>query len=137
MATKGNLMILSDDAGLMQEMMAHLATSPDAGKQERHGGQASITATDRSLGGQSAKGDATLIAGFDTKEEHAAYVRWTGFVNRNNASPSTDGGNDQPNFFSQDMRSLTDVFAALESERVVERRERALTRQTVIYAWRR
>jgi hypothetical protein len=137
MATKGNLMILSDDAGLMQEMMAHLATSPDDGKQERHAGQASITATDRSLGGQSAKGDATLIAGFDTKEEHAAYARWTGFVNRNNASPSTDGGNDQPNFFSQDMRSLTDVFAALESERVVERRERALTRQTVIYAWRR
>jgi hypothetical protein len=45
------------------------------------------------------------------------------------------GQNGEPSFFSQNMRSLGDVFAGLESERVEERRDGSLTRQTVTYAW--
>jgi hypothetical protein len=40
-----------------------------------------------------------------------------------------------PTFFSQNMRSLSDSFKTLKSERVVERRDGNVTRQTVTYAW--
>jgi len=42
-----------------------------------------------------------------------------------------------PAFFSGNLAGLSGTFAAMQSERVVERRDGAVTRQTVTYAWRR
>jgi hypothetical protein len=136
MAVRGKLCILTDDAGLMQEM---LGQTSDAGTGGRPAGK-----TETKSDAQGREAHATLIAGFNLARERASFARWSGLVDRTNgASAVQHGGADangsdgEPSFFSGNMRSLGDVFAALESERVVERGDGTLTRQTVTYAWRR
>ena len=148
-AFRGRLCLVADNAGLMQEMLAQAGQATGDQGGGRGGGQV-----------QNAGVGATLIAGFDLAQERTPFARWTGLVDRTNGrtAPAQDGagqdgagqdgagqdgaGTDgafggEPGFFSQNMRSLGQAFAAIESERVVERRDGALTRQTVTYAWRR
>jgi len=139
LAVKGRLCILSDNDALLQEMLAGHPKSDAANASQ-----------------------ATLIAGLDLTGERANFVRWTGLVDRlvdrrdaggtsvskshdvpaadvlAGDTPADDPGSAagvEPSFFSQNMRSLTDVFAALDKESLVESRTGALTRQTVIYTW--
>jgi hypothetical protein len=80
----------------------------------------------------------TLIAGFDLAQERPGFARWSALVDRTNSGAAgQDGPSGEPGFFSQNMLGLTNVFAPLESERMVESRDAALTRQTVTYAWKR
>jgi hypothetical protein len=131
MAVRGKLLILADDPGLMQEMLGKMSQAAAGAK---HGALANS---------ETPQAQATLIAGFDLPQERNSFARWSGLVDRTNgttvngASVSAESSGAQPSFFSQDMRGLGDVFAALESERVVERRDGAVTRQTVTYAWHR
>jgi hypothetical protein len=133
MAVRGKLCILTDDAGLMQEMLGQASAAGPGRKSARE--------TEMRPDAQVRQGQATLIAGFDLAQERASFVRWSGLVDRTNTGPAAqnrgvDGSGGEPSFFAQNMRSLGDVFAALESERVVERGDGTLTRQTVTYAWR-
>jgi hypothetical protein len=135
MAVRGKLCILADDAGLMQEMLGQASGAGPGRKSARE--------TEMRSDAQVRQGQTTLIAGFDLAQERASFARWSGLVDRTNAGPAAqnsgadaDGNGGEPSFFSRNMRSLGDVFAALESERVVERGDGALTRQTVTYAWR-
>lgn len=133
MAVRGKLCILADDAGLMREM---LGQTSDAGP-----GRKSARETEMRSDAQVRQGQATLIAGFDLAQERASFTRWSSLVDRTNTGHAAqnggvDGSGGEPSFFSQNMRSLGNVFAALESERVVERGDGTLTRQTVTYAWR-
>jgi hypothetical protein len=135
LAVRGKLCILADDAELMQEM---LGQTSDAGP-----GRQPARKTDTKSDAQVRQPPATLIAGFDLAQERSSFARWSRLVDRTNAGPAVqhdgadaDGSGGEPSFFSQNMRSLGDVFAALESERVVERGDGKLTRQTVTYAWR-
>jgi hypothetical protein len=121
-AVRGKLCILTDDPGLMQEMLGRLSGLPPVSN-----------ADSRATGGTRPTRD-TLIAGLDLPRERASFARWSALVDRTNSG--SGGRNGEPSFFSQNMRSLSDVFATLESEKVVERRDGALTRQTVTYAWR-
>jgi hypothetical protein len=124
LAVKGRLCILSDNDGLLREM---LAGHPKAG--------------------ESSNSQTTLIAGLDLTGERASFARWTSMVDRGssgqakNADAGADGSDGgagtAPAFFSQNMRSLVNVFAALDKESLVERRTGALTRQTVTYTWHR
>jgi len=84
------------------------------------------------------KADTTaLIAGFDLPQERPGFARWSALVDRTNSgAPAPDSPSGEPGFFSQNMLGLTNVFAPLESERVVESRDAAVTRQTVVYAWK-
>lgn len=123
MAVRGQICVLTDNAGLMQEMLGHLSESGL--------GKAASGRVER----------ATLIAGFDLPQEQPGLARWSGLVDRTNSSrvgegADQNGAGGEPSFFSQNMLGLTGVFAPLESERVVESREASLTRQTVVYAWR-
>jgi hypothetical protein len=86
---------------------------------------------------------ATLIAGFDLAQERSSFAQWSRLFDRTNAGPAVqhdgadaDRNGGEPSFFSKNIRSLGDVFAALESEHVVERGDGKLTSQTVTYAWR-
>jgi hypothetical protein len=133
LAVRGKLCILADDPGLMREMMGQLHGA--RGGRDRKPGAA-----------PDGSAQATRIAGFNLAQERGSFARWTGLVDRTNADhsvpqeaagPDAEGNGSEPSFFSQNMRGLGDVFAALESERMVERRDGALTRQTVTYAWRR
>jgi hypothetical protein len=133
MAVRGKLCILADDAGLMREM---LGQTSDAGP-----GRKSARETEMRSDAQVRQGQATLIAGFDLAQERASFTRWSSLVDQTNTglaaqNGGVDGSGGEPSFFSLNMRSLGNVFAALESERVVERGDGTLTRQTVTYAWR-
>jgi hypothetical protein len=122
MVARGKLLVLCDDAAWMAELMDRLP--PQAG--------------DAVTGSANAQGaHATMIAGFDLTAERDNFARWTGLVDRKQGPASKDASGQAPEFFSGDMRSLGDAFSDLESERMVESRDGALTRQTVTYAWRR
>jgi hypothetical protein len=120
-AVRGRICILTDNAGLMQEM---LARPPEAG---REGGKES----------EPYSAGTTLVAGFDLPQERPGLARWSTLVDRTaSAAANPVGAEGEPSFFSHDMLGLSNVFAPLESERVVESKDAALTRQSVVYAWR-
>ncbi len=140
MAVQGKLCLLTDDRRLMEEMLGRVSGK----SRDTSHGQQSL----RTPGGDAHPAPATLIAGFNIQEERGSFGRWSALVDKTNSvradgalgredgSGNAENGS-EPSFFSQNMRGLGDVFAALESERVVEQRDGALTRQTVTYAWRK
>jgi hypothetical protein len=121
LAVRGRICILSDNAGLMEEMLARRPDAHERGKE------------------LSGKADGTtLVAGFNLPQERPGLARWSALVDRTNpAARDQSGTGNEPSFFSQNMLGLSNVFAPLESERVVESKDAALTRQSVVYAWRR
>ncbi|HEX4319480.1 MAG TPA: hypothetical protein VHZ52_01160 [Acidobacteriaceae bacterium] len=142
MAVAGNLCVLTDDAGLMGEMLERLAAKTQ--------GVGSETQPSGHAHGDALPPNATMVAGFELQPERTSFSRWSALVDRttnramNGATPAAagltadgNGNGNEPSFFSQNMRSLGDSFAALESEHMVERKDGPVTRQTVTYAWRR
>jgi hypothetical protein len=123
LAVHGKICIVTDDAGLMREMLA---------------------AGSKALAGVDTK-QATMIAGVDLAQERGAFTRWTELVDGSaSGRPSSAGlDNSQPDeashdpaFFSQNIRGLSDAFAPLEKESIVEKRDGSNTRQVVTYSWR-
>jgi hypothetical protein len=124
LAVRGKVCVLTDDAGLMQEMLA--------------GGKRTEAAP--------VDAQATMIAEVDLAQERSGFARWTKLVDAGLASSgkaaSTDAAQPddsahEPAFFSENIRSLSDAFAALEKERMVEKRDGNHVRQVVTYTWRR
>ena len=123
-AAQSNLVVLSDDRSLLLSLLNHPApsTTPHAD-------------------------DATLIAGFDHTGQRIPYARLTSLIDGTNnpagkpivrvqaTTPSATVVSGAPTFFSQEIRSLSDSFASLQSERIVERSSGGNLRQTVTYHW--
>jgi hypothetical protein len=125
---RGNLAILADDQPLLLAILQQ-STQP----------------------APSAATPATLIAGFDHTSQRAPYARLTALIDGTNHPPTaTPPSPSDPNtpapdpaqstpatptFFSQNIRSLSDTFAALQSERLVQRTQDGNLRQTVTYQW--
>jgi hypothetical protein len=121
----GNLILLSDDPALLAELLRNLA-----------GGPTDRTAT-----------PATSIAVFNHSSQRAPYLRLTALIDGTNhqarnsrdivaAGPNgTAGVAATPAFFSRNLGSVSDSFASLQSERVVERIADSNLRQTVTYIW--
>ena len=114
-AVHGAYLLLADDQALLSSMLAPpTASSPVA---------------------------ATLIAGFDHTAQRPPYARLTSLIDGTNKIPSADAPTEPapPSFFSGDIGSLSDAFAALQSERFTERHadspSGAILRQTVVYQW--
>jgi hypothetical protein len=81
---------------------------------------------------------ATLLAGFDHASQRAPFARLTSLIDGTNRRAPQDPANHTPlPFFSGDMRSLSDSFAALAGESFEEHRDGAIVRQSVLYQWRR
>lgn len=124
-SVKGKLCILTDDSGLMQEMLMPESNS-------------------NYLDSVRGAGHVTTLAGVDLASQRAGFARWSKLVDRTqqgvNVNVKTqsegDGIRGEPAFFSRNIQSLSDVFATLETEGFVERRDGGLTRQTVSYTWR-
>jgi hypothetical protein len=119
--------LLSDDSSLLSELLLHNfgPSSPDK------------TTT-----------PATSIAVFNHSSQRASYMRLTSLIDgtnnqardsRNRALPGRNGEPlsvaSTPTFFSRNIGSLSDAFASLQSERVVERTVDSNLRQTVTYTW--
>jgi hypothetical protein len=82
---------------------------------------------------------ATYIAGFDHASQRAPFARWTRLVDRagtpgnQDTAPNPETVGTPPPFFSGNLRSLSNAFAAFQCERMVERPDGANIRQTVTW----
>jgi hypothetical protein len=124
---QGNLILLADDESLLSDLLHNLAASSP--------GNTPIPATS--------------IAVFNHSTQRAPYLRLTSLIDGTNhpagnapkpaaTTPDTTTGETPtaPAFFSQDLGSLSNTFADLESERAVERLVDSNLRQTIIYTWK-
>ncbi len=75
----------------------------------------------------------TYLAAFNHTTQRAPYARLTALIDGTNATsaptPTT------PAFFSQNIRSLSDTFATLQSEHITQQTVYTNLRQTVTYTW--
>ncbi len=119
----GNLILLADDKPLLVDLLHNLAT----------------------ISQQKTATSVTLIAAFNHTSQRTPYARLTSLIDGTNnqarepspnvaADPNGNAGG-APTFFSRNIRSLSDAFATLESERVIERTVDSNLRQTVTYTW--
>ena len=122
---QGNLVLLADDQPLLLELLHNLVTNPP----------------------EKVSTPATSIAVFNHSSQRAPYIRLTSLIDgtnnqardsRNAAATGLSGNagmTSAPAFFSRNIRSLSDTFAILQSERIVERTVGSNLRQTVTYVW--
>lgn len=75
-----------------------------------------------------------FVAGFDHAHERQNFYKLTALVDRPNRISSSGMG---PEFFSQNVQSLSEVFAGVESMSVTATRNGTVERQTVRYHWAR
>jgi hypothetical protein len=132
LAVRGKLCVIANDPGLLMEMLEHMAA---ASNRKFESVQKAKTGAD--LDPVMDSPAATQLAGFNLPQEQAAFARWSALVDRSpSAASNSADGTSEPAFFSRNVRSLSSVLSALESEHFVERKDGALTRQTVTYGWR-
>lgn len=75
-------------------------------------------------------------AGFDHERERQNFYRLTSLVDRPSRM-GTNGSDVEPQFFSQNVASLSKVFEGLKSQSIVVRRNGGVETQTVRYEWAR
>jgi hypothetical protein len=79
---------------------------------------------------------ALLVAGFSHEHERANIARFSEVVDRNNpAQQNFPGMQRQPQFFSENMTSLSATFGKASSEKIVVRIDGSKVLQTVTYQW--
>lgn len=79
---------------------------------------------------------ALFAAGFDHKRERENFGRLTGLLDRSGNDPSiSQGRGHTPEFFSENIGSLSSTLAAVASERIVIRDAGDKVLQTVTYEW--
>jgi hypothetical protein len=107
----GKYLLVSNDSALMEAMLSNFNRKPDLKP-------------------------ATFLAGFNHSRERANFGRFTGVVDRPNSAQSNVPGNDrQPQFFSQNVASLSSTLTDLSSEKIVVRADQGKILQTVTYEW--
>jgi hypothetical protein len=111
-AVRGKLLIVSNDANAVTEVLSRLNSAPVAEP-------------------------ATYGAGFRHAAEQTNFLRLTSTLDRANpqdAEPSDPAA--EPEFFSANLGSLSLVLSGLDSESVVIRDSAGKTLETVIYRWK-
>jgi hypothetical protein len=77
-----------------------------------------------------------FIAGFNHSGERANFARFSSVVDRPNMEQfNAPGMERQPQFFSENMVSLSSTLADVSAERITVRTDGAKVRQTVTYEW--
>jgi hypothetical protein len=107
----GKYLFVADDPALLEKMIAGLDRKP-------------------------AVEPARFIAGFDHARERTNFKQFVGMVDRNAGSEGFSSETREPQFFSENMESLSQMFAKVSSEKMVERRDGDKILQTVTYDWR-
>lgn len=108
-ALRGKYLFLSDDPGLLDEMLSKLNEKPAAPP-------------------------AVFIAGFNHSGERTRFALLTSMLDGQSVAWSRDSGR-APSFFSENIVSLSSVFSGLSSEKVVVRDAGDKVLQTVTYQW--
>ena len=79
---------------------------------------------------------AVLVAGLNHSRERGNFARFSGVVDRANPEQSNGPGMErEPQFFSENMASLSSTLAGVSSERITVRPESDRILQTVTYEW--
>jgi hypothetical protein len=107
----GKYLLVADDPALLEKMLAGLDHKP-------------------------AVEPARFIAGFDHARERTNFIQFVGMVDRNAGSDGFSSATREPQFFSENMESLSQMFGKVSSEKMVERRDDDKILQTVTYDWR-
>ena len=124
MAVRGDLLLVADDAAMMEAMLARTASAR-------------------------APMEAVFVGEFNHSDAAAPFARLARVLDRTGevsasgeAQRQTPGADERgqgaaPAFFSGDMVGLSESFRAMTSEHVVERRDGPVVRETVTYRWLR
>jgi hypothetical protein len=81
---------------------------------------------------------AVFVAGFNHEREQANFARFSGVVDRPSLAQSNIPGREQqPQFFSENMSSLSSTLAGISAERIMMHVEGDKVLQTVTYEWSR
>jgi hypothetical protein len=81
---------------------------------------------------------AVFAAGFDHGRERGSFIRLTGLIDRTGVEVGTPAGAGHiPEFFSENIASLSSMLAGVSSEKIVVRDAGDKVMQTVTYEWAR
>ena len=110
-SVRGKYLLVSDDPGLLEAILANFSRKSD-------------------------REPADMLAGFNHQRERVNFARFSRAVDRPSATV-TDNENrrGEPQFFFNNMASLSSTLAAVLAEKVEVRSEGNKERQTVIYEW--
>jgi len=78
---------------------------------------------------------AQLLAGFSHRHERSNFIRFTSLIDRPNNAMNRIGTERMPQFFSDNMASLSSTLSAVSAETVEVRGDGGAVRQTVTYEW--
>ena len=110
-AIRGKYLLVSDDPALAETMLANFSRKSD-------------------------RKPAELIAGFNHQQERTNFVRFSKVIDRPSAAgANSESGRREPQFFSDNMASLSGTLAAVSAEKIEVRTDGAKVRQTVVYEW--
>jgi hypothetical protein len=118
-AVNGKLLLLANDSGLMENLLARRPIASPAG----------------------GKDSVTYAALFRHTQEQGNFRRLMAQLDlaghRGRADQAAASGGDSPAFFSGNAASFSRAFSRLESERIEEKDQGATVTQTVTYQWSR
>jgi hypothetical protein len=106
----GKYMLIADDPSMMEAMLANLNRKSEVAP-------------------------ALLVAGFNHQRERDDFTRFSSVVDRPNRGQGNYGSERQPQFFSENIGSLSSTFAGVSAENVIVRAETGKVTQTVTYEW--
>ena len=111
-SVKGKYLIACDDPALLEKMLTRMNTKSTAQP-------------------------AVLIAGFDHLRESKSFKQFSSVVDRNAPSEGYSNAARAPQFFSENMASLSQMFGDVAGEKILERQDGNKVLQTVTYDWRK
>jgi hypothetical protein len=110
-SVRGKYLLVSDDPALAEAILANFSRKSD-------------------------RKPADLLAGFNHQQERANFARFSNVVDRPNATiVNAENRRGEPQFFSNNITSLSSTLAAVSGETIEVRSEGKNERQTVIYEW--
>jgi hypothetical protein len=110
-AVRGKYLLVSDDPNLIAAMLSNFNRKSDVKP-------------------------VVFVAGLNHSRERANFARFSDVVDRPNLAQSNVSGMDrQPQFFSENMASLSSTLAGVSTERITVRTEGDRILQTVTYEW--
>jgi hypothetical protein len=110
-SVRDKYLLVSDDPGMAEAILANFSRKSD-------------------------RKPADLLAGFNHQQERANFARLSNVVDRPSATGAdAENRRGEPQFFSNNMASLSSTLAAVSAEKVEVRSEGNKERQTVTYEW--
>jgi hypothetical protein len=112
-SVRGKYLLIADDPRLIEAMLSNFNHTPDTTP-------------------------AVFVAGFNHEREQASFERFSGVLDRPNmAQGNIRGMERQPQFFSENMASLSATLSAISAEKIIVHVEGDKVLQTVTYEWSR